>query len=198
MDRVKKNKNRSTSGEKKKQSHLLKLRQDPEGGAPWRVSTPQATPKASIPWVFLFSFAFFGVLHCKDHTSSAIKIDFKKKENCLFYKAFSGLLSTVVVSLNHLLSHGNIYRFMLHLTAVRLCGLPRLSAPWWSGFESCFCFLPVTFYCLRERLVFSKMMCGYDISTGLVVHVKRFVQKKLRRMLCSRQDTLTYQCSNAI
>lgn len=197
MDRVKKNKNRSISSEKKKQNHLLKLCQDPEGGAPWRVSTP----KANIPCVFLFSFSFFCVLHCKDHNSSAIKIDVKKKENCLFCKATSGLLSTVI-SLNHLLSHGNINHFMLHLTAVRLCGLPRLSAPWWSGFESCFCccfcFLPVTFCCLRERLVFSKMMCGYDISTGLVVHVKLFVQKKLRRMLCSRQDTLTYQCSNAI
>lgn len=128
MDRVKKNKNRSISGEKKKQNHLLKLCQDPDGGAPWRVSTPQATPKANIPCVFLFSFAFFCVLHCKDHNSSAIKIDLKKKENCLFYKAFSGLLSTVI-SLNHLLSHGSIYHLMLHLTAVRLCGIPRLSAP---------------------------------------------------------------------
>lgn len=103
MDRVKKNKNRSISSEKKKQNHLLKLCQDPEGGAPWRVSTP----KANIPCVFLFSFSFFCVLHCKDHNSSAIKIDVKKKENCLFCKAISGLLSTII-SLNHLLSQATL------------------------------------------------------------------------------------------
>lgn len=128
MDRVKKEKHRSISGEKKKTESPVKAVRILREGHPTGFPPHKPPPKPTFHVCFCFlllSFVFFIV---KTIIHQQLKQTFKKKENCLFYKAFSGLLSTFI-SLNHLLSLGNIYHFMLRVTAVHLCGLPRLSAP---------------------------------------------------------------------
>lgn len=79
---------------------------------------------------------YFNIIN-KDHSLSAIKINFKKKENCLFCKAFSGPLSAFI--------------FLKH--PLRIITATRITD--YLSFNCLFMFSPLyTFYPLMDRVLF--------------------------------------------
>lgn len=42
-------------------------------------------------------------------------------------------------------------------------------------------FFSVAFYCLGQCLIFSKIICVFDSSSGLTVYLKLFVQEDIER-----------------